>query len=176
MCIFAVFCHKYSEASYGQSLDIIETPQKTYYYMTDWREKLVDSSSFHVRTGHENPREFPIKTNEQTAAHVYIGKFELGTAAKNQIADFIEVTSDTRPDDPAIKLHYGLYYHCNDVFRPEIGDIRLRFLTAGIEGNFVSKALNQIIKAKYPKHHTHTADYGRVRHSFLFTVHNCCEA
>lgn len=136
MCAF-LSIPKCSETNYGQSLDIIETPQRTYYYITDWRDTLIDSSSFHIRTGHENPREFPIKTNEQTASHVFVGKFELGTVAKNQISDFIEVTSDTRPDDPAIKLHYGLYYHCYDVFRPEIGDIRLRFLTAGIEGNFV---------------------------------------
>lgn len=104
----------------------------------DWRDKLIDSSLFHTRMGHENPKDFPIKTHVQTAAHVYVGKFELGEAAKKEITDYIEVTSDTRPDDPAIKLHSGLYYHCNDVFNPEIGDIRLRFLTAGIEGNFVS--------------------------------------
>lgn len=104
----------------------------------DWRDKLIDSSQFHTRMGHENPKDFPIKTHVHTASHVYVGKFELGKAAKKEITDYIEVTSDTRPDDPAIKLHSGLYYHCNDVFNPEIGDIRLRFLTAGIEGNFVS--------------------------------------
>lgn len=123
---------------YGQSIDIIETPEKTYYYSTDWRDKLIDSSFFHTRMGHENPKMFPIKTHIQTASRVYIGRLELGKTAKSEITDYIDVTSDTRPDDSSIKLHQGLYYHCNDVFSPEIGDIRLRFLTAGIEGNYVS--------------------------------------
>lgn len=106
----------------------------------DWKDKLVDSSRFYIRSGHENPKEFPIKNHIQVARHAYIGKYELGKAAKNEINDFIEITSDTRPEDPAIKLHSGLYYHCNDVFSPEIGDIRLQFLTAGIEENFVSNS------------------------------------
>lgn len=104
----------------------------------DWRDAVVDSSRFYIRTGHENPKDFPIKNRIQTAAHVMIGSFELGGVAKSKIENYIEITSDTRPDDPSIKLHSGLYYHCNDVFNPEIGDIRLQFLTAGIEGNFVS--------------------------------------
>lgn len=104
----------------------------------DWRDAVVDSSRFYIRSGHENPKDFPIKNRIQTAAHVMMGSFELGGVAKSKIENYIEITSDTRPDDPSIKLHSGLYYHCNDVFNPEIGDIRLQFLTAGIEGNFVS--------------------------------------
>lgn len=112
--------------------------ERTYYYTQDWRDKLVDSSLFYIRSGHENPKEFPIKNRIQTSKHVLIGNYELGDDAKSKIDNYIEITSDTRPDDPAIKLHSGLYYHCNDVFNPEVGDIRLQFLTAGIEGNFVS--------------------------------------
>lgn len=123
---------------YGQSVDIVDTDKRTYYYTMDWRDKLIDSTHFYIRTGHENPKELPIKNRIQIANRVKIGDFELGDAAKSDISDFIEITSDTRPEDPAIKLHSGLYYHCNDVFNPEIGDIRLQFSTAGVEGNFVS--------------------------------------
>lgn len=125
------------ETVYGQSVDIFNADQKTYYYTMDWRDKLVDSSLFYIRSGHENPKEFPIKNRVQTANHVLIADYELGAAAKAEITNYIEITSDTRPEDPAIKMHSGLYYHCNDVFNPEVGDIRLQFLTAGIEGNFV---------------------------------------
>lgn len=127
----------FRESAYGQSIDIINTEQKTYYYTNDWRDTIVDSSQFHTRSGHENPKEFPIKNRIQIANHVLVGGYELGEAAKDEINNYIEITSDTRPEDPAIKLHSGIYYHCNDVFNPEIGDIRLQFLTAGIEGNFV---------------------------------------
>lgn len=33
-----------------------DAAQKNYYYYTDWREKLIDSSRFYMRAGHENPR------------------------------------------------------------------------------------------------------------------------
>lgn len=26
-----------------------------YFYVTEWRDKLVDSRSFYIRHGHENP-------------------------------------------------------------------------------------------------------------------------
>lgn len=113
----------------------------TYYYEKDWRDRLIDSSLFHIRYGHENPKEYPIKNRIQIAPHVNIGHFELGTAAKSEITTFIDITSDTRPEDSSIKLHSGLYYHCDDVFNPEIGDVRLQFTTAGIEGNYVSFSL-----------------------------------
>lgn len=103
----------------------------------DWRDKIVDSSLFYIRSGHENPKEFPIRNRIQVANNVMIGTFKLSNPVKTEITDYIEITSDTRPEDPSIKLHSGLYYHCVDVFNPEIGDIRLQFLTAGIEGNFV---------------------------------------
>lgn len=106
--------------------------------MTEWRDHLIDSSLFHNRYGHENPKVFPLENRVQIAPHVNIGNFELGHGVKSEINNFIDITSDTRPEDPSVKLHSGLYYHCSDVFSPEIGDIRLQFTTAGIEGNYVS--------------------------------------
>lgn len=131
------------DPGFGQSVDTFERDEKTYYYIQDWRDDLVDSSMFHMRLGHENPKQFPIKNRVQTANHVFIGNYELGEEAKSQIKDYIDITSDTRPEDPSVKLHSGLYYHCNNVFSPEIGDIRLQFRTAGVEGNFV-RILNYI--------------------------------
>lgn len=123
--------------------------------------------------GHENPKMFPIKTLVQTASHVYIGKLELGTDAKSEITDYIDVTSDTRPDDSSIKLHLGLYYHCNDVFNPEIGDIRLRFLTAGIEGNYVSSCILTSILIK--KKRFQNLPIFTIHSTLLPPVYSCCE-
>lgn len=153
----------FRESAYGQSIDIINTEQKTYYYTNDWRDTIVDSSQFHTRSGHENPKEFPIKNRIQIANHVLVGGYELGEAAKDEINNYIEITSDTRPEDPAIKLHSGIYYHCNDVFNPEIGDIRLQFLTAGIEGNFVRITRNA---HKHNSCGTHLS----VFHLFQYTI------
>lgn len=117
----------------------MQTESRTYYYYTEWRDKLIDSRNFYIRTGHQNPDRFPLESQTQVADAVFIGKYELGNEIKNKITNYVELTSDTRPDDPAIKMHLGLYYHTNDVFNPEIGDLRLLFSFAGMEGEMVSK-------------------------------------
>lgn len=71
------------------------------------------------------------------ADHVNVGYYELGDAVKSRVSDFIELTSDTRPDDASVKLHSGLYYHCNDIWNPEVGDLRVQFSFAGLEGTMV---------------------------------------
>lgn len=111
----------------------------------DWRDKLVDSSMFYIRSGHNNPTKFPIQSRVQLAEHVNIGYYELGSAVKSKVTRFIELTSDSRPEDPSVKLHSGLYYHCNDVFNPEVGDLRIQFSFSGLEGTVVSR----IAKMRY---------------------------
>uniref|UniRef100_A0A0K8U2Q2 Transmembrane protein 43 n=2 Tax=Bactrocera latifrons TaxID=174628 RepID=A0A0K8U2Q2_BACLA len=133
------------EHNYGESVASVQTESRTYYYYTEWRDKLIDSRNFYIRTGHQNPDRFPIESQTQVADAVFIGKYELGNEIKNKFSNYVELTSDTRPDDPTIKMHLGLYYHTNDVFNPEIGDIRLLFSFAGMEGEMytvVGKLMN----------------------------------
>lgn len=94
----------------------------------------VDHRSFYIINGHENPSQFPMNSKTSIAEHVFIGNFELSLEAKERINNYIEVTSDTRPDDPAVKMHSGRYYHCDDVFNPRIGDLRIQFSIAGVAG------------------------------------------
>lgn len=119
---------------------VVETQDRTYYYYRDWRDKLIDSRQFYIQSGHQNPAHFPIESQTQTAEIVSIGRYELGIEAKTRFNNFAELTSDTRPDDSSIKLHLGLYYHSNDIFEPEVGDIRILFSYAGMEGEVVSVA------------------------------------
>lgn len=125
------------EHNYGDSASSIETEDRTYYYTLEWRDHLIDSRQFYLPSGHNNPKKFPIESVIHTADAVYINGYELGTEVKNKFNDYIELASDTRPEDLSIKLHLGLYYHSNDVFRPEVGDIRLLFYVAGLEGQVV---------------------------------------
>lgn len=127
------------EYSNIHDVDRYDNDDRSYYYLRDWSDRIVDSHHFRWQIGHGNPTEFPISSRVQIANRVFIGRLELGRIAKQKFEDYIEITSDTRPDDPSIKLHAGMYYHCNNVFEPEIGDVRLQFYTAGVEGNFVSK-------------------------------------
>ncbi|KAL7732558.1 hypothetical protein ACLKA6_019191 [Drosophila palustris] len=126
------------ESNFGDSVGAVETDSRTYYYTREWRDKIVDSRNFHNRHGHTNPSRFPIESAVQIADAVYIGKYELGAKVKNKFNSFNELTSDIRPDDSSIKLHLGLYYHTNDVFNPEIGDLRILFTYAGMEGEMYS--------------------------------------
>lgn len=125
------------EYKFGESVATIEGNDRTYYYTMDWRDNIVDSSMFYIRSGHNNPTKFPIQTRVQLAEHVSIGYYELGSAVKSKVTRLIDLTSDSRPEDPSVKLHSGLYYHCNDVFNPEVGDLRIQFSFGGLEGTMV---------------------------------------
>lgn len=81
---------------------------------------------------------FPMITETYVADQVKIGNYELGNALKSKFDDFEAFNSGRRPDDPFIKLHSGIYYHCDDVWNPEIGDIRVQFYYAGLQGSHVS--------------------------------------
>jgi Transmembrane protein 43 len=122
------------ENKFGETVATVQTEERTYYYTKDWRDQLIDSRSFYIRSGHHNPQSFPIESKVHVADQVFIGQFNLGQDIKNRITTFTELTSDTRPEDPSVKLHSGMYYHCNDVFEPEIGDIRIQFSFAGLQG------------------------------------------
>lgn len=121
------------ENKFGETVASVQTEDRSYYYTMEWRDELIDSRSFYIRSGHHNPTRFPIESKTYVADHVHIGDYELGAEIKNKITNFLDVTSDTRPEDPSVKLHSGLYYHCNDVWNPEIGDIRIQFQFAGLE-------------------------------------------
>lgn len=125
------------EHNYGESVASVNEG-RSYYYTTEWRDKLIDSRRFYIQSGHHNPERFPIESETQIASAVFIGRYELGQEIKEKFNKYVELTSDTRPEDPSIKLHLGLYYHTNDIFNPEIGDIRLLFSFAGMEGEVVS--------------------------------------
>ncbi|XP_015114243.1 transmembrane protein 43 homolog [Diachasma alloeum] len=111
---------------------------KNYYYTTEWRDKLIDSDSFYIRTGHENPKEVPIKSQVQIADEAGIGGIKLGLDLKKKFTDFIEITSDQRPERRDIKMHSGLYYHAADLWNPRVGDLRILFSYAGKVGEIFS--------------------------------------
>ncbi|KAF7287188.1 hypothetical protein GWI33_002552 [Rhynchophorus ferrugineus] len=118
--------------------DMMQGSNADYYYVTEWRDKLVDSSNFYIRHGHENPTKMPLQTTTYISPYVRVGPLLLSQELKEKFSDYNEVTSDERPDRRDIKLHLGIYYHCQDVWNPEVGDIRVQFYYAGQAGDPVS--------------------------------------
>ena len=64
-------------------------------------------------------------------SRVKVGDFLLGKDLREKFNEFKVFTSDERPSDASIKMHAGLYYHAADVWRPEVGDVRIQFGYAG---------------------------------------------
>ncbi|XP_020288325.1 transmembrane protein 43 homolog isoform X2 [Pseudomyrmex gracilis] len=130
--------YQWIEIEEEQSFDGIVEDGKRYYYTTEWKDKLVDSDHFYIRTGHQNPKEIPIKSQIQIADEVKIGAFTLGTELKEKFNNFMEITSDERPERKDIKMHSGLYYHSANLWDPQVGDIRIQFSYAGKSGDVYS--------------------------------------
>ncbi|KAL3281212.1 hypothetical protein HHI36_004426 [Cryptolaemus montrouzieri] len=151
-------------------LEVGSTDMDNYYYVTEWRDKLVDSSAFYIRHGHQNPIEMPLKTHTYVAPYVRIGSMNLGSHVKEKFNDYVEVTSDERPDNKNIKLHLGIYYHCEDVWHPEVGDIRVQFYYAGLSGDPVTVIAKQKDGILVPYVTSKGHEIALVRHGLL-SVH-----
>lgn len=114
------------------------TISSSYNYYKEWQNYLIDSSGFHYSSSHRNPKEFPIKRLTQINDNVKIGKYNLGLELKKKFKDFVAITSDERPERKDIKLHSGMYYHCDNIWEPQIGDVRIQFFYAGHHDQIVT--------------------------------------
>ena len=108
-----------------------------YSYDKDWFDVRIDSETFDNPMGHHNPETWTHNSSLKTNARVKIGGFLLGKAVKQKFKDYIPFTSDERPDDRNIKMHAGLYFHSENVWQPEVGDVRVHFSYAGKTGELV---------------------------------------
>lgn len=130
----------FTENSFAES----DETARNYFYFKDWNELVVDSRSFHS-LAHQNPRQLPMHSKIMIAERAYIGNFEIGESAKELFTGWTDVTSDTRPEDSYIKMHSGWYFHVDDLFDPLVGDTRVKFQFAGLEGAYytvVGKLIN----------------------------------
>lgn len=81
--------------------------------------------------------DLPLKSHTYISPFVRIGHLLLNGEVKEKFSDWVEVTSDERPERKDVKLHMGIYYHCDDVWNPEVGDIRVQFYYAGYGNEIV---------------------------------------
>lgn len=78
--------HSHTDAVGGGS-----TTEKTYTYSQVWSDKPIDSSQFHIRTGHENPSSKRVESETWSAPRVQAGAFVLPAELVNRIDNFAPV-------------------------------------------------------------------------------------
>jgi len=102
----------------------------TYTYEKVWSDKVIDSSGFEKKQGHENPKPV-LEGKEWSADPVMLGAFKLSTGLVGQIDNYIELpTSDfeeKRQELAGKKLHKrGYYYYlAESPDAPSVGDLRV---------------------------------------------------
>ncbi|XP_049805845.1 transmembrane protein 43 homolog isoform X3 [Schistocerca nitens] len=112
-----------TEVEYGISVPAVKLKRRVQMYQ--WVEEHVQ-------------RVFPFKSTVYVSEQVSVGPFYLSAELKDKFNDFVLITSDERPERRDIRMHLGLYYHTQDVWSPEVGDVRVQFSYAGKAGDVVS--------------------------------------
>lgn len=107
----------------------------TYSYETDWRDTLIDSSTFQEATTHQNPTTKRFEKDDWIAANVSVGAFSIPSDMINSLSQYEAVTLNAEmltklPYDVQEKLEVvsgTLYYDTQDVTTPKVGDTRITF-------------------------------------------------
>ena len=95
-----------------------------YHHLYDSYSHHKDSSNFANTLGHHDPHldSWPVNSSLQTNSRVKIEGFLWGSDLKEKFSEFKPFTSDSRPGAADVKIYAGLYYHCRNVWKPEVGD------------------------------------------------------
>jgi Transmembrane protein 43 len=104
----------------------------TYSYKKDWSSSPVDSSSFQVPEGHENPGDFPLPSATFIADPVRLGAFTLSEEQLGQIDEAKDLpvdaaAADALPEGMEATVDKGAFYMGANPATPAIGDVRISF-------------------------------------------------
>jgi hypothetical protein len=120
-----------SESKTEKKLGGGEETVTTYTYSKGWSEGLIDSSSFNVPDGHENPSELPFESLTWDAEIVQVGAFTLSADLVSMLSGFEELPIKQLPEGidwpEDVKPDKGKIYLGANPAQPQIGDVRVAF-------------------------------------------------
>ncbi|CAN7937626.1 unnamed protein product [Ixodes hexagonus] len=104
--------------------------EQDYSYEPEWRSELVDSTLF-TKVSCVNPTSFPVQSRDFVLSEVYVGNVRLSESLVLKIDNFQRLNFSTN------SMEDGFLYISESggaPEKPEVGDIRISFLVAGILG------------------------------------------
>lgn len=112
-----------------------ERTETTYHYSKVWDDSPIQSSSFHTRTGHENPANWPFPKLSLVAGKITMGVFTIPEPLKHSLSRFQPLPADPGllekiklPEGlQPLKAHSGGFYRGSDPGNPVVGDVRITF-------------------------------------------------
>jgi hypothetical protein len=123
-----------SESKKVKKLGGKEVTETVYTYTEVWSPKLIDSTKFKERDGHENPATMPFESQSWEARAVTLGAFELSPSliAKITSEEALPVGTAETADKPVkmsedIKTRDSGFYRGKDPANPAVGDLRIEF-------------------------------------------------
>lgn len=106
----------------------------TYTYHKQWSGEAIDSSAFKEAAGHQNPKEWSVKTERMNAKEVKLGAFVLSPTLVAQLtqSEPLSVAEEQFKKLPEAKqkewkLVEGKLFRSADPSNPEVGDLRVTF-------------------------------------------------
>jgi hypothetical protein len=103
-----------------------------YKYSTEWNDDAIDSSDFRYSGTHENPTEWPVRSDEFSAQKAMLGAFALSESARGSVGSWKKLQSSSAQQFPKAfgqfrQVGESTLYLGGDPDKPEVGDIRIRF-------------------------------------------------
>ena len=107
-----------------------KTTETTYTYSTDWQERLVDSTRFHVRDGHQNPQ-MPLQTAVFDSPSPSIGGRLLSPEVMPVLSFFQALTPPQTAKGGYVRDGEQLF-HGGNPSQPAVGDVRVHLSAVSV--------------------------------------------
>lgn len=103
-----------------------------YKYSTDWDDDAVDSSDFRYSESHENPVDWPVRSDEFRAQKAMLGAYTLSESARGSVGSWSKLEPASAQVFPEQFQDFrraggGILYRGNNPDNPNVGDVRIRF-------------------------------------------------